>query len=114
MSHEVSLSLSSMLFTCAVDKTGAVWDCEVGERVKKLKGHTSFVNSICPARRGLSLLVTGSDDGNIKVELPNNYNYDNSYDCNNLPKVWDVRKKGAVQTFNNTYQVRGCCFFFGV
>lgn len=62
-----------MLFTCAVDKTGAVWDCEVGERVKKLKGHTSFVNSICPARRGLSLLVTGSDDGNIKVGLPNNY-----------------------------------------
>lgn len=62
-----------MLFTCAVDKTGAVWDCEVGERVKKLKGHTSFVNSICPARRGLSLLVTGSDDGNIKVGLPNNH-----------------------------------------
>ena len=56
-----------MLFTCAVDKTGAVWDCEVGQRVKKLKGHTSFVNSICPARRGLSQVVTGSDDGHIKV-----------------------------------------------
>ena len=57
----------SLLFSCAVDKTGAIWDCEVGERVKKIKGHTSFVNSICPARRGLSLVATGSDDGNIKV-----------------------------------------------
>ena len=56
-----------MLFTCSVDKTGAIWDCEVGERIKKLKGHTSFVNSCCPTRRGVALLATGSDDGNIKV-----------------------------------------------
>ena len=61
------IHLSSMLFTCSVDKTGAVWDCEVGERIKKLKGHTSFVNSCCPTRRGVALLATGSDDGNIKV-----------------------------------------------
>ena len=58
---------SSMLFTCSVDKTGAVWDCEVGERIKKLKGHTSFVNTCCPTRRGVALLATGSDDGNVKV-----------------------------------------------
>ena len=61
------IHLPSMLFTCSVDKTGAVWDCEVGERIKKLKGHTSFVNSCCPTRRGVALLATGSDDGNIKV-----------------------------------------------
>lgn len=62
-----------MLFTCAVDRTGAVWDCEVGQRVKKLKGHTSFVNSICPALRGVSLVVTGSDDGDIKVGVSCDY-----------------------------------------
>ena len=56
-----------MLFTCSVDKTGAIWDCEAGERIKKLKGHTSFVNTCCPTRRGVALLATGSDDGNIKV-----------------------------------------------
>lgn len=40
-------------------------------KVKKCKGHTSFVNSCCPARRGPELLVSGSDDGSIKVsELP--------------------------------------------
>ena len=58
---------TSMLFTCSVDKTGAIWDVEAGERIKKLKGHTSFVNSCCPTRRGVALLATGSDDGNIKV-----------------------------------------------
>ena len=67
MVHDLLSPPPSMVFTCAVDKTGAVWDCEVAQRIKKLKGHTSFVNSICPARRGLSLVVTGSDDGNIKV-----------------------------------------------
>ena len=58
---------TSMLFTCSVDKTAAIWDVEAGERIKKLKGHTSFVNSCCPTRRGVALLATGSDDGNIKV-----------------------------------------------
>ena len=57
----------SMLFSASTDKTGAVWDCEVGERIKKLKGHTSFVNTCCPTRRGLQQLATGSDDGTIKV-----------------------------------------------
>ena len=57
-----------MLFSASTDKTGAVWDCEVGERIKKLKGHTSFVNTCCPTRRGLQQLATGSDDGTIKVK----------------------------------------------
>lgn len=26
-----------------------------------------------------------------------------------LFQLWDIRKKGAVQTFNNTYQVRMWC-----
>jgi len=77
----------SMLFSASTDKTGAVWDCEVGERVKKLKGHTSFVNTCCPSRRGVQHLATGSDDGTIKL--------------------WDIRKKGSAQTFNSTYQVTG-------
>ncbi|OBS75354.1 hypothetical protein A6R68_14151, partial [Neotoma lepida] len=39
---------------------------ETGERVKRLKGHTSFVNSCYPARRGPQLVCTGSDDGTVK------------------------------------------------
>lgn len=57
----------SLLMSASTDKTGAVWDVEVGQRVKKLKGHTSFVNSCCASRRGPQLAVTGSDDGTVKV-----------------------------------------------
>lgn len=53
--------------SASTDKTGAVWDVEVGQRIKKLKGHTSFVNSCCASRRGPQLVVTGSDDGTVKV-----------------------------------------------
>lgn len=59
--------LRSMLFSASTDKTVAVWDSETGERVKRLKGHTSFVNSCYPARRGPQLVCTGSDDGTVKV-----------------------------------------------
>lgn len=83
-------SLSSMLFSASTDKTVAVWDSETGERVKRLKGHTSFVNSCYPARRGPQLVCTGSDDGTVKL--------------------WDIRKKAAVQTFQNTYQVLAVTF----
>lgn len=49
-----------------------MWDSETGERVKRLKGHTSFVNSCFPARRGPQLVCTGSDDGTVKVTHNNN------------------------------------------
>lgn len=57
----------SLLFSASTDKTVCVWDSETGERVKRLKGHTSFVNSCFPARRGPQLACTGSDDGTVKV-----------------------------------------------
>lgn len=62
-----AVPLRSMLFSASTDKTVAVWDSETGERVKRLKGHTSFVNSCYPARRGPQLVCTGSDDGTVKV-----------------------------------------------
>lgn len=67
-----SLSLCffpSLLFSASTDKTVCVWDSETGERVKRLKGHTSFVNSCFPARRGPQLACTGSDDGTVKVNM---------------------------------------------
>lgn len=58
-----------MLFSASTDKTVGVWDSETGERIKRLKGHTSFVNTCYPARRGPQLICTGSDDGTVKVRL---------------------------------------------
>jgi len=80
----------STLVSCSSDKTVACWDYETGMRIKRLKGHSSFVNSCCPARRGPELIVSGSDDGTVKL--------------------WDRRKKGALQTLQNTYQVTSVCF----
>lgn len=57
----------SLLFSASTDKTVGVWDSETGERIKRLKGHTSFVNTCYPARRGPQLICTGSDDGTVKV-----------------------------------------------
>lgn len=56
-----------MLFSVATDKLGAVWDVEVGTRVKKLKGHSSFVNSVSSSQRGSQIIATGSDDGTARV-----------------------------------------------
>lgn len=80
----------SMLFTCSTDKIVAVWDTEVGVRLRKLKGHQSFVNTVCPARRGPQYLCSGSDDGTIKM--------------------WDARKKGIVTTLQSMYQVTAVAF----
>uniref|UniRef100_H0XMN3 Uncharacterized protein n=1 Tax=Otolemur garnettii TaxID=30611 RepID=H0XMN3_OTOGA len=73
----------SVLFSVSRDKTAAVWDSETDKRVKRLKGHTSFVTSCYPARRGPQLVCTGSED--------------------EIVKLWDIRKKAAIQTFQNTY-----------
>lgn len=35
--------------------------------LKKLKGHTSYVNSCFPAKRGLEILATGGDEGHTKI-----------------------------------------------
>lgn len=57
----------SCLFTASTDKTLSIWDTEVGVRIKKLKGHTSYVNSCSSARRGPQLICSASDDCTIKV-----------------------------------------------
>jgi len=55
------------LYTASADKSLAVWDFDCCKSIKKFKGHTSFVNSCHPARRGPELVVSGSDDKSMKV-----------------------------------------------
>jgi Prp8 binding protein len=80
----------SCILTASTDKTVGIWDTESGARIKKLKGHTTFVNSCQAARRGPQLICTGADDCTIKL--------------------WDARKRMAVHTFQNTYQVTSVTF----
>jgi Prp8 binding protein len=54
------------LYTCSTDKFLSVWSVETGQRIRKMKGHQNFVNSLGNARRGLETLVSGSDDSTSK------------------------------------------------
>ncbi|KAL3316205.1 U5 small nuclear ribonucleoprotein [Cichlidogyrus casuarinus] len=78
------------LYTASTDKTIGLWDIEYQQRIKRIKGHKSFVNSCHVARRGPQMICSGSDDGTIKL--------------------WDRRQKNEVHSFQNTYQVLSVTF----
>lgn len=78
------------IYTSSVDKTVAIWDINVGDRIKKLKGHAGFINTLDVARRGPTMICTGSDDGTIKL--------------------WDTRSKTPSSSYQNVYQVTAVQF----
>lgn len=63
--------------------------------MKRLKGHTSFVNSCYPARRGPQLVCTGSDDGTVKVSIL----------CKGI--VWNESKKGFLKEYLGSSHLSG-------
>lgn len=80
------------LFSCSTDKTVRFWDMDTGRCIRKFKGHNGIVNSINPARRGPTIVVSGGDDGLILLN--------------------DIRSKNPVQTIKNlnNYQVTAVTF----
>uniref|UniRef100_A0A0D6R802 Uncharacterized protein n=1 Tax=Araucaria cunninghamii TaxID=56994 RepID=A0A0D6R802_ARACU len=80
----------SQIISASPDKTLRAWDAETGMQVKKMAEHSSFVNSCCPSRRGPPLVVSGSDDGTAKL--------------------WDLRHRGAIQTFPDRFQTTAVGF----
>jgi len=80
----------SMLYTASADKFVICWDLNVGEKLKKFKGHTAFVNSVAASRRGPSMVATVGDDCAINV--------------------WDQRVRRPVSTFTNSFQVTSVTF----
>ncbi|KAM7543119.1 hypothetical protein Aperf_G00000014301 [Anoplocephala perfoliata] len=89
----IDLALSTdgeLLYSASSDKTIAIWDLNTCQRVKKIRGHQNIVNSVDIARRGPQMIVSGSDDGTVRL--------------------WDRRQKTEVQNFQNTYQVLSVTF----
>ncbi|CAG9838011.1 unnamed protein product [Diabrotica balteata] len=80
----------SQIFTSSTDHTLGLWDVATSQRIKKYKGHTTFVNCVQGARRGPQLMCSGGDDNTVKV--------------------WDTRKKQSVFSINTPYQTTAVCF----
>ncbi|EAN31503.2 U5 small nuclear ribonucleoprotein 40 kDa protein [Theileria parva strain Muguga] len=77
---------SNFLYSCSADFTASVWDVNYAKRIRKLKGHSGIVNSCYPARNRINgLLVTGSDDGTVKV--------------------WDSRDKSYANSISHDFQI---------
>ncbi len=74
----------------ATDSSACVWDAEVGARIRKLKGHKEYVNSVAASRNDGNLFVTGGDDCTIKV--------------------WDARRRGHVHSLVSKFQVTAVSF----
>ncbi len=55
--------------TCSTDKSIFIWDLNTCERIKKIKGHKSFVNSISLSKTSTPLICSGSDDCTVKVNV---------------------------------------------
>jgi Prp8 binding protein len=75
----------SQVYSASTDKTAAVWDVEEGERVKKIRDHTSYVNAVCASRRGDPYVLTGSDD------------------CTAM--LWDIRTRPPQHIFETEYPI---------
>ncbi|KAL2377380.1 hypothetical protein RJ035_007733 [Blastomyces gilchristii] len=67
---------SENIFSASADVTLARWDAKSGQRIRQFKGHENIINCLDVCRRGLDLLISGSDDGCVGV--------------------WDLRQREAV------------------
>ncbi|KAH6561517.1 hypothetical protein BASA50_011228 [Batrachochytrium salamandrivorans] len=80
----------SRIYSASADLTVAVWDTTNGERLRRFKGHTSFVNSCSASRRGPELVASAGDDG--------------------LVFLWDPRQKQPAKSFSDQYPLTSISF----
>ncbi|KAF9448968.1 WD40 repeat-like protein [Macrolepiota fuliginosa MF-IS2] len=68
---DLQWSLSSqILYTVAADHTLTLTDLTTGERLRKIRAHKEIINSVdrtMAGGSGTELVVTGSDDGTVKI-----------------------------------------------
>jgi len=117
------------IVSCSPDHTIRVWDIQKSKELKMMKEHEAFVNTCCPIQQGAPLIVSGADDGCLKIwDLRNksssqtiwthhpvtavssasNIEIVYSGGIDNVIKMWDLRKGEVVQTlFGHTDIITG-------
>lgn len=83
---QVCWANSQSILSCSADKTSALWDANVGARIRRFSEHTAIVNSIAAASHNSSsyLFSTASDD------------------CSTI--LWDSRSKHSISSAFFDYQ----------
>ncbi|EGX44308.1 hypothetical protein AOL_s00193g36 [Orbilia oligospora ATCC 24927] len=105
------------IYTATTDSLVADWDVETGQRIRRHVGHEDIVNVIEISRKGLEIILSGSDDGTIGIWDPRSKEAIDYLETNfpitsvaigdsgveiysggieNDVKVWDLRKKAVV------------------
>lgn len=79
---------SDLLFSASTDNTAIIWNIEYGVRIKRIKDHSSFINSIYATKFGEQYFSTVSDDGTAKI--------------------YDLRIKQCLKRFDGKYQMTAC------
>jgi hypothetical protein len=57
----------------------AMWDVETGQRLRKFRGHSSFVQTCAVTGSGVERVATAGDDGCIQVSYHSNYYFKHVY-----------------------------------
>ncbi|KAI8929012.1 WD40-repeat-containing domain protein [Entophlyctis helioformis] len=78
------------LCSSSTDMTVGIWDAETGERIKRFKGHASFVNACSMSKRGPELVASVDDDGFLML--------------------WDQRQKLAVKELGGKFPLTATAF----
>jgi len=63
----------------------ASWDVETGQKIRKHEGHEGVIDCLDVSRRGMEVVVSGSDDGTVGL--------------------WDPRQKEALEYIETQYPV---------
>jgi len=119
------------IVSCSPDNTIRAWDANTGRQLKCMKEHEAFVNTCYPLQKGAPLLVSGADDGCIKIwdlrakrssqtiwayhpvtAVSSSHTTDVIYSggIDNNIKAWDLRKNEVVLNFSgHTDTITGLC-----
>eukprot|EP00948_MAST-09A_sp_MAST-9A-sp1_P001150 g1150.t1 len=91
---------SNLLFSASADKTIGVWDVETGERLGRLYGHKSHVNS-------LDVKLTAKAQSSLGP-----YRILSVCDGGEL-RIWDLRQANSIAHVSTPYPLLACCWAQG-